>query len=150
MSTPRILTTHVGSLIRPPKLIPHLTAILEGRSYDEAAFQDALTTSVAEVVQQQATIGLDIINDGEFGKTHWYRYVIERFAGIESRPVSSNQTYFAGKDRERFREFYAEYDKDIPRAKLEWAVTGAVRYSGLSRLQRDIKKSQNRPGEGQC
>ncbi len=139
MSTTKILTTHVGSLIRPPQLIPYLSAILEGKPYDEAAFQDALTTSVAEVVKRQAEIGIDIVNDGEFGKTHWYRYVIERFAGIESRPASSNQTYFIGKDRERFREFYSEYDKDIPRAKLEWAVTSAVSYSGMSRLQQDIK-----------
>jgi 5-methyltetrahydropteroyltriglutamate--homocysteine methyltransferase len=139
VSTTRILTTHVGSLIRPPPLVPYLSAILAGKTYDEAAFQDALTMSVAEVVKRQAEIGIDIINDGEFGKTHWYRYVIERFAGIESRPASSNQTYFVGKDRERFREFYSEYDKDIPRAKLEWAVTSAVSYSGISRLQQDIK-----------
>jgi 5-methyltetrahydropteroyltriglutamate--homocysteine methyltransferase len=89
-------------------------------------------------VKRQAEIGIDIVNDGEFGKTHWYRYVIERFSGIESRPIASNQTYFIGKDRERFREFYSEYDKDIPRAKLEWAATGAVSYSDMSRLARDI------------
>ena len=139
MSTSRILTTHVGSLIRPARLIPHLSAILEDRPYDDGAFQDALAASVDEVVRQQRDIGLDIINDGEFGKTHWYRYVIERFSGIESRPVDPNQTYFVGKDRERFSEFYSEYDKEIPRAKLEWAATGAVSYRGMPQLQRDIK-----------
>jgi 5-methyltetrahydropteroyltriglutamate--homocysteine methyltransferase len=134
----RILTTHVGSLVRPPRLIPHLRAILSGSPGDEAEFNRALKESVGEVVAQQAAIGIDILNDGEFGKTHWYRYVIDRFAGIESRPAGANQTYFVGKDRERFAEFYAEYDKDIPRARLEWAVTGPLSYRGTEALQRDI------------
>ncbi len=53
-------------------------------------------------MRQQAEIGLDIINDGEFGKTHWYRYVIERFSGTKAARVDASQTYFVGKDRERF------------------------------------------------
>jgi 5-methyltetrahydropteroyltriglutamate--homocysteine methyltransferase len=138
MARDRILTTHVGSLIRPAALVEYLRPMLQGEPYDQAGFERTLRESVAEVVRQQAAIGLDIINDGEFGKTHWYRYAVERFSGIESRPASPNQTYFAGKDRERFREFYAEYDKDLPRAKLEWAVTAPVSYRGAAALARDI------------
>ena len=134
----RILTTHVGSLVRPDRLIPHLSAILQNKSHDEREFQKLLAQSVDEVVRHQAEIGLDIINDGEFGKTHWYRYVIDRFSGIKSRPISSNQTYFVGKDRERFKDFYAEYDKDVPRARLEWAVTAPVSYTGMAALTQDI------------
>jgi 5-methyltetrahydropteroyltriglutamate--homocysteine methyltransferase len=134
----RILTTHVGSLIRPPELVEYLRPMLDGQPYDERAFGACLAHSVAEVVRKQCQIGLDIVNDGEFGKTHWYRYVVDRFAGIESNPVAPNQTYFIGKDRERFREFYEEYDKELPRSRSEWAVTGPVRYRGLSALQRDI------------
>jgi 5-methyltetrahydropteroyltriglutamate--homocysteine methyltransferase len=130
----RILTTHAGSLVRPPR-----RAILSGAPHDEAAYGRALAESVNEVVTKQAAIGIDILNDGEFGKTHWYRYVIDRFAGIESRPAGPNQSYFVGKDRERFAEFYAEYDKDIPRARLEWAVTGPLSYRGRAALQRDIQ-----------
>jgi 5-methyltetrahydropteroyltriglutamate--homocysteine methyltransferase len=70
-----------------------------------------LTESVKEVVDRQADIGIEILNDGEFGKTHWYRYVIDRFAGTEGRAAGPNQTYFIDMDRERFAEFYAEYDK---------------------------------------
>ena len=139
MSAKKIVTTHVGSLIRPPRLIPHLSAILENRPYDEVAFQKSLSESVDEVVRQQADIGLDIISDGEFGKTHWYRYVIDRFSGIQSRPTGPNQTYFVGKDRERFKEFYSEYDKGVPRERLEWAVTAPISYVGMSALQYDIK-----------
>ncbi len=35
----RILTTHVGSLVRPPKLIAFWRAIEDGKPYDEAAFE---------------------------------------------------------------------------------------------------------------
>ena len=61
MSIPKIRTTHVGSLIRPPQLLPYLSAILAGNAYDETAFQQALTASVATVVKQQAEIGIDIV-----------------------------------------------------------------------------------------
>ncbi len=138
MARDRILTTHVGSLIRPPELIAYFEPMLKGEPYDRQGFEKTLREAVAEIVRQQAAIGLDIINDGELGKTHWYRYAVERFSGIESRPASPSQTYFAGKDRERFKEFYAEHDKGLPRPTLEWAVTGPVTYRGAALLGRDI------------
>ena len=138
MARDRILTTHVGSLIRPPELIAYFEPMLQGQPYDRQGFEKTLREAVAEIVRQQAAIGLDIINDGELGKTHWYRYAVERFSGIDSRPASPSQTYFAGKDRERFREFYAEHDEGLPRPTLEWAVTGPVTYRGAALLGRDI------------
>jgi 5-methyltetrahydropteroyltriglutamate--homocysteine methyltransferase len=62
----RILTTHVGSLVRPLKLIAFWRAIEDGKPYDTAAFEACLTQSVAEVVGQQADVGIDIVSDGEF------------------------------------------------------------------------------------
>ena len=62
-NTDRILTTHVGSLIRPPKLIEFWRSIEDGKPYDEAAFEACLTESVAEVVRQQAEAGLDACRD---------------------------------------------------------------------------------------
>ena len=50
-STDRILTTHVGSLIRPLPLQEFLRARQAGRSYEEAAYETCLRSSVAEVVQ---------------------------------------------------------------------------------------------------
>ena len=82
----RILTTHVGSLVRPPALREFLAAERDGRPYDEAAFRACLHDSVAAVVRKQAEIGLDIINDGEYGKTiSWSRYVLRRLSGFEQR-----------------------------------------------------------------
>jgi 5-methyltetrahydropteroyltriglutamate--homocysteine methyltransferase len=65
----RILTTHVGSLIRPPALQEFLRAKQGGKPYDEKAYADCLTGSVAEVVRQQAQVGIDVVSDGEFGKS---------------------------------------------------------------------------------
>jgi 5-methyltetrahydropteroyltriglutamate--homocysteine methyltransferase len=48
----RILTTHVGSLIRPPNLIAFWHLIEDGKPYEEAAFEACLTESVTEVVRQ--------------------------------------------------------------------------------------------------
>src|SRR5262245_52576920 len=66
-STERILTTHVGSLIRPPELLEFIRARQSGQAYDEDAYQSCLTESVAEVVRQQAEAGVDVVSDGEFG-----------------------------------------------------------------------------------
>ncbi len=66
-STDRILTTHVGRLQRPEDLTESMSAQPRKRPTD-AAFAQRLRDSVAEVVRQQAEAGIDIVNDGEFGK----------------------------------------------------------------------------------
>jgi 5-methyltetrahydropteroyltriglutamate--homocysteine methyltransferase len=80
----RILTTHVGCLIRPPELL----ALLEARRHTKPVADDALAActarAVADVVRRQADIGIDIVNDGEFGKSiSWSRYILERLTGLE-------------------------------------------------------------------
>src|SRR5712664_3049274 len=63
-STDRILTTHVGSLIRPPALQEIMRAKQGGQSYDQAAYEACLKQSVADVVGRQAEIGVDVITAG--------------------------------------------------------------------------------------
>src|SRR6516165_8583275 len=83
----RILTTHVGSLIRPDSLLPALRAIERGEPYDDAAYQRELSAAVRDVVRQQAEVGLDIVDDGEAGKISWITYLYNRVTGIEPRIV---------------------------------------------------------------
>jgi len=140
----RILTTHVGSLIRPPALLGFLEAQRDKRPYDESAFKTCLHDSVGEVVRKQADVGLDIINDGEFGKTiSWSRYVLERMSGFVQRPVASNGGMPAavmGRDRREFAEFYAAYDRSQGFSGMSgWAVTGPIRYTGQAAIRRDIE-----------
>ena len=82
-STDRILTTHVGSLIRPAALQEFLRAKQASKPYNEAAYDRCLTASVADVVNKQAEVGIDVISDGEFGKSiSWSQYVLERLSGF--------------------------------------------------------------------
>jgi 5-methyltetrahydropteroyltriglutamate--homocysteine methyltransferase len=139
-STDRILTTHVGSLIRPPRLLKFLRAKQEGRPYDESAYAACLQETVAEVVRQQAAAGLDVVSDGEFGKAiSWSQYALERLSGFERRPFSGGNPWARGADRERFKGFYAEMDsKDKGATTADSVVVGPLRYTGQVALQRDI------------
>src|SRR6185436_6931142 len=111
-STERILTTHVGSLIRPQPLQDFLRKKQAHKPFNGELFERCLTDSVAEVVKRQNAAGIDVISDGEFGKSiSWSQYVLERLSGFERRPVKPGGNPFQrGADRERFAEFYAELD----------------------------------------
>ena len=114
----RILTTHVGSLIRPPALLELLTAMERGESYDEAAYEAVLDDAVADVVRRQAAAGIDVIDDGEMGKGNWITYLYGRVSGIESRlvPLEGAVMLPPSRDRQAFPEFYAQLDAQYARA----------------------------------
>ena len=140
-STDRILTTHVGSLIRPQALQEFLRAKQAGKAYDAAAYDKCLTASVAEVVHKQAEVGIDVISDGEFGKSiSWSQYVLERLSGFERRPFKPGvNTFQRGADREKFSEFYAELDaREGVATTVEAVCVGPIAYTGQAELQRDI------------
>ena len=67
-STDRILTTHVGSLPRPADLLDVVQAKEQGKRVDEKAHAARLRGAVAEIVHKQIELGIDIVDDGEFGK----------------------------------------------------------------------------------
>ncbi len=144
-SSNRILTTHVGSLIRPPQLLDLVRARENGKTADVRAYEQCLKDSVAEVVRRQAQAGIDIVNDGEFGKsTSWALYALKRVSGFEMRPVKPGTNPFArGADRERFKEFYAELEGGNDRTwsnvtQQEAVCVAPVEYTGLSELQHDL------------
>jgi 5-methyltetrahydropteroyltriglutamate--homocysteine methyltransferase len=141
----RILTTHVGSLIRPLAL---LEARQEGVPIDDVVFSETLRCSVAEVVRQQAEVEIDVVSDGEFGKTgSWSRYVVERLGGIEFRPNAvASISAIRGKDYHDFEEFYVEYEHEHGAAGLGksncagWRMGhhGPIAYTGHALINRDI------------
>jgi 5-methyltetrahydropteroyltriglutamate--homocysteine methyltransferase len=139
-SIDRILTTHVGSLIRPPALLERLRA-RDRSAADEAAYETCLKESVASVVRRQVEAGLDIVDDGEYGKNiSWSQYALERLSGFQRRKVPLEKNPFdAGADRERFKEFYAEMDaQQAPSSDWESVCVGPIAYTGLAALERDI------------
>jgi 5-methyltetrahydropteroyltriglutamate--homocysteine methyltransferase len=140
-STERILTTHVGSLVRPPELQDFLRARQKGAGFDEAAYDRCLTDSVAAVVRHQADAGVDVVSDGEFGKSiSWSQYVLERMSGFERRPFKPGvNTFRRGADREKFAEFYAELDaREGVATTMDSVCIGPISYTGQAQLQRDI------------
>src|SRR5690606_25080524 len=142
-STDRILTTHVGSLIRPPELQEFLRAVQGGKPYDETAYQQCLTHSVAAVVKQQADTGIDVPSDGEFANSiSWGQDALTRLSGFERRPIKEDKAipFKRGADRTRFAEFYAELDaKEAVSTTTEAICVGPIAYTGLAELQRDIE-----------
>ena len=83
-STDRILTTHVGSLPRPPDLQQMLQAKDRGEPYDEAALEARVKEAVAEAVRKQADVGIDIVADGEQSKSSFTNYVKDRLSGLDA------------------------------------------------------------------
>src|SRR5262249_35257135 len=132
-SIERTLTTHVGSLIRPPQLQEFLRARQKGESFDQTAYDQCLTDSVAEVVRRQAAAWIDVVSDGESGKSiSWSQYMIERVPGFERRPFKPGGNVFQrGADRTRFAEFYAELDaREGVSTTMDSVCVGPITYTG--------------------
>ena len=147
LSTDRILTTHVGSLPRPPELLEFLEARETGRNLDQAAFDQCLAASVDEVVKKQVAAGIDSVCDGELGKISYTFYVRHRLSGI---------TAFRGGDNDKPPQTAAHRDLlDHPdylqrlneaRGGTSWfsrqavpCCTGPVQYRDRHPLETDLK-----------
>ena len=140
-STDRILTTHVGSLIRPDNLLTYIKPLQAGQPFDQSAYAKCLKESVNDIVAEQKNVGIDIPSYGEFGKSiSWSQYALERLSGFETREMPADENTFArGADRERFAEFYDELDGKQQYATVNQAVcVGPIEYTGLADVERDI------------
>jgi 5-methyltetrahydropteroyltriglutamate--homocysteine methyltransferase len=136
-SIDRILTTHVGSIPRPPELL-ELGGTVTGEPADKPEYARRLTGAVADVVAQQVAIGIDIVNDGEFGKSSWANYILERVTGFEHRPEQLRVPEWIGADAERFPEYMqAEFPRAVEGTPVD-ACTGPIVYEGQVALSRSI------------
>jgi 5-methyltetrahydropteroyltriglutamate--homocysteine methyltransferase len=81
-SQDRILTTHVGSLPRPPELKELLVRKDQSQPYDTAALDRLTRQAVLDIVKRQAQTGIDIVNDGEMSKPGYSTYVADRLSGF--------------------------------------------------------------------
>jgi 5-methyltetrahydropteroyltriglutamate--homocysteine methyltransferase len=141
-STERILTTHVGSLVRPPDLVQMLRAKESGQPYDQQGLAAKVRHAVAEVVHTQAEAGIDVPSDGEYSKPSFSGYVNERLTGFERRARRPGESPLLnwGRDRKQFREFYEEYDRTQGDSGAAPAVcTGPITYVGQAAVRSDIE-----------
>src|SRR6266545_3262289 len=150
-SSSRILTTHVGSLVRPPEIVKILQAKEDGASFtpEQAA---VIKKAVAEGLSLQAESGIDIPSDGEYSKTGFSGYITDRLNGFEYRtdlPGRGGGTS-RSRDRTRFAEAYAEIEAPRSGTVSEsgrtssapfrgYAMcTGPISYRGQAAVQADI------------
>jgi|SRR5579862_2448807 len=142
-STDRILTTHAGSLPRPPDLREMVMNKSRGGTVDQAALDGRLKAAVAEIVQQQLKSGLDSVNDGELSKSNFTDYVRARIAGFEERPSGERRRLeITARDRTKFPDYFEATSN--PRARLQTArptlpvCIDKLRYVGAADLKRDL------------
>ncbi len=88
-SVDRILTTHTGSLPRPPELLALMYAKEDGQAKSEDV-ETAVRDAVGDVVRRQAEAGVDVLNDGEMSKISYSTYVKDRLTGFEGESAMVN------------------------------------------------------------
>jgi 5-methyltetrahydropteroyltriglutamate--homocysteine methyltransferase len=162
-STERILTTHVGSLVRPPAILESILTRAAGRKVDQDAFERLVGEGVCDVVRKQAEVGIDIPSDGEFSKPNFFGYTTERLdglgaAGDAEAPTAMNYPILV----QEYPGFMAQYNgmyrtmwmpPSLPRDLIDAAiarsarertvVTGRVTYKGQPFVQRDLSNFKN-------
>ena len=160
--TNKIRTTHVGSLPRTPEL---LDANLRRSELSDEEFFGILQTAVDEVVRRQVDMGIDIINEGEYGHITsgavdygaWWNYSFTRLGGltmtdedrwasqetVRSTPGNIKLTSFSDRrDRALFKEAYEDPESGIfaGRAKVgNPKFTGPITYIGQDEVDADVK-----------
>lgn len=134
-STERILTTHTGSLPRPPTLAAMMAARARGEPVDADALTEAVRNATLELVRKQLEAGVDVISDGEASKPSYATYVAERLDGFaeESRlPMPADLAAFPR---------YAERvfaDPGLTALRMR-ACVGDVHYRGHAAVGHDVE-----------
>lgn len=159
-STDRFLTTHVGSLPRPERLLETNKARQSG-SLSEDDFQELLAEEVATVIERQVEAGIDIVNDGEFGHStvrgddygSWWTYSFQRTGGLEIDRNITHDELFQIPGNGRLNSFgvrrdwtaYADFYSTINlRNKSEDdgvfpVATGPLTYTGQAEVAADVR-----------
>jgi 5-methyltetrahydropteroyltriglutamate--homocysteine methyltransferase len=161
----RILTSHAGSLPRPEDLTALNLKRGRGELDDEAGFQKALADAVVDVVKRQRDVGIDLVNDGEFGHSmghrydygSWWTYVFQRLGGLElleagvleipQAPAKPGELALASfnerRDWQQFSEAYADPSSGaaLPNPDIGTGAPvcrGPITYIGQEAIQSDI------------
>jgi 5-methyltetrahydropteroyltriglutamate--homocysteine methyltransferase len=166
-STDRIITTHAGSLSRPSDLIALNRARAAEETWDDGAYQKCLSSAVADVIRKQQELGVDIPDDGEFGKPMaanydygvWWNYAFARMEGFvpadsvaESAHKKSSVADVAlttirnRRDWQKFSEFYQDPESSgtlvgsaARRPTRRPVCTAPIKYVGHAAIRADIE-----------
>jgi 5-methyltetrahydropteroyltriglutamate--homocysteine methyltransferase len=135
-STDRILTTHAGSLPRPADLLTRVER--DGaKAFDAPDAGAALRAAVAAIVKRQVELGIDVVDDGEYGKPSFVSYINERLGGYELDTAAGPRNQWAtSREGLSFPDFYAQTHAASRHAHM--VCTGPITYRGHAQLKRDI------------
>src|SRR5947207_14490015 len=149
ISQSRILTTHVGSLVRQREIVDTPQRKEDGHPFTDAE-RALLARHVAAAVRMQAECGIDIPSDGEYSKTGFSQYVTDRLTGFELRtdlPGRGGGTA-RSRDRKRFEDAYREIEGSAQNAPaspggpqmamIHTVCTGPITYRGQAAAGNDI------------
>src|SRR6185369_5074911 len=130
-STERILTTHTGSLPRPPDLTTMLEALDAGNAPEPAAFEARVRRAVGDIVRQQVDAGVDVVSDGEQGKVGYSTYVRHRLTG------------FGGQSRVAGRADWADFPEAAARSEKLSTISrptcnGPIEWKDRTAAQKDF------------
>ncbi len=137
-STARILTTHTGSLPRPPDLLPALLGNA-GMARNDVSTADQVRGAVVDTVQKQITAGIDIVSDGEMGKSGFAHYIAARLTGFQGR---AEPRPFAPRDLQDYpdvaRQLFVSDGIELPRPPMPINI-GPIAYVGLDDLNLELQ-----------
>ncbi|MDE3077944.1 MAG: epoxyalkane--coenzyme M transferase, partial [Chloroflexota bacterium] len=136
-STERILTTHTGSLPRPPDLTRSMYDYIDGKPIDQNHLRERFRSATADIVRQQIAAGVDAINDGEFTKAGYSTYVTDRLTGFEGPPAQ-----LVISEMQRYPEYWGRMFQDramegFPHLKTP-TCNGPIGIKDSQAVQRDI------------
>ena len=134
-STSGILTTHTGSLPRSPRLQELLREREEGLDFDSDVLAVSMRNAVSEVVTRQRNIGIDVVNDGEQGRSQYATYVKERLTGFEGERMVRARPRIDDAD---FPEFAATQTHLSSRNMPQPACTGPIAWKEWQAVEQDI------------
>ena len=141
-STDRSLTTHVGSLPRPPELIEAMVAEDRGEPVDRQEYDATLKRAVAGIVAKQVALGIDCVSDGEFSKRGFAVYAHERLGGLTPSDRNRPSPWAESRESLAFPEFYEPSVRprtEAPTANtVQMVCTGPITYTGEAQLRRDL------------
>jgi 5-methyltetrahydropteroyltriglutamate--homocysteine methyltransferase len=138
---------------------------------DEAAFDKAVDEGVKQAVDQQVSIGVDVVGDGETGRMGFVRYIYDRLGGFEPREYRPNEDAWGAyrrPDKDRFPDYFAIWEKsfrlwwtdpevplddvpNVPGLFMRFSVVEKPYYKGQEVIKKEINrlKSALQGHEGQ-
>jgi 5-methyltetrahydropteroyltriglutamate--homocysteine methyltransferase len=142
-SQDRILTTHVGSLPRPPELREMLVRKDQGEPYDKAALARAVRQAVVDIVRRQVAVGVDIVNDGEMSKPGYSTYIADRLTGFAGHEPAKPRL-----DTRDHPNFLAAYERMTGAVNARRAVcVGPIAWQDREALAQDLDNLRSALGQ---